>query len=174
MTTGITPRPRRTRTKIAPFLKEGEPDGDKLNRHWRAVFLAALAETSNVTGAAERAGVSTSRAYHVRRCEPAFARAWFAALCEGYDHLEMEVLRRLRDSDFTIAGGARYDFGAALRILAAHRASIGRHRAEMLDQDEDEILAAIDATLEKILEREEAAKALHGRPAGPAPAANDD
>lgn len=164
MTDATLPRARRAKTRIAPFLTEGEAADRKLNRHWRATFLATLAETSNVTRAAEKAGVAASRAYYVRRCEPKFARAWFSALCEGYDHLEMEVLRRLRDSDFTTATGAKYDFGAALRILAAHRVSIGRHRAEMLDQDEEAVLAQIDATLEKILEREEAAKTLHGRP----------
>ena len=171
MTDGITPRPRRTRTKIAPFLKEGECN-DRLTRHWRATFLATLAETSNVTIAAEKAGVSASRAYYVRRCEPEFERQWFAALCEGYDHLEMEVLRRLRDSDFVTPSGGKYDFGAALRIMAAHRATVGRHRAQMLDQDEEAVLASIDATLERILEGEKVAKELFGRMSEP-PAADE-
>lgn len=161
MSMAITPRPRRVRTKIAPFMKEGE--AGNLNRHWRAVFLSTLAETSNVTRAAEKAGVTAARAYYIRRCEPEFERAWFAALCEGYDHLEMEVLRRLRDCDFATGTGGRYDFGAALRILAAHRSSIGHHRAEMRNEDEEAILASIDSTLDRILKREEAAKELFGQ-----------
>ena len=165
MTTAITPRPRRVKTIVAPFIRQGEAN-PRLHRHWRSMFLAVLAETSNVTRAAERAGVSAARAYYVRRCEPEFERAWFAALCEGYDHLEMEVLRRLRDSDFTIPTGGKYDFGAALRIMAAHRATVGRHRAVMRNEDEAEVLASIDATLDRIIEREEAAKALFGDRAG--------
>ncbi|MEO6041715.1 MAG: hypothetical protein ABIP41_07440 [Croceibacterium sp.] len=172
MTDGITPRPRRVKTNVAPFIKAGETN-DKLNRHWRTAFLAILAETSNVSLAAERAGVSSSRAYYVRRSEPPFERQWFAALCEGYDHLEMEVLRRLRDSDFVTPSGGKYDFGAALRIMAAHRATVGRHRAELLDQDEDEVLASIDATFEKILAGEKAARELFGKMSNPATGADD-
>ena len=62
----------RQRTKIKRQLKEGEEPG--LNRHWRSVFLDLLAETSNVSESARRAGVNPSRAYKVRREEPEFAR----------------------------------------------------------------------------------------------------
>lgn len=91
---------RRTRkTKIRAGLKAGEKPG--LNRHWRADFLDCLAETSNVSEAARTAGINSGRAYKVRREEPEFARAWLRALWEGYVHLELEVLRRLR-GDFQL------------------------------------------------------------------------
>ena len=156
----ITRRRRAARTKIAPYIRAEEPTEGKLNRHWRAVFLDTLAATSNVAQAAKAAGVAPGRAYRVRRSEPAFERAWFAALCEGYDHLELDVVRRLRDADFAAPAGGRYDFGPALRLLAAHRATIGRHRGQMLEDDEEAVLASIDATLDRILKREAAAAEL--------------
>jgi hypothetical protein len=66
---------------------------------WKHHCLAALAETSNVTRSTEIANLSVSRAYRVRREDAVFRAAWQEALCEGYDHLELEVLRRLREGD---------------------------------------------------------------------------
>ena len=118
----------RNRTKIKPQLKEGEDAG--LNRHWRGLFLDYLAESSNVTQSAQRAGINPSRAYKVRREEPEFARAWLAALWEGYSHLEMEVLRRLREGDQKAGESDKYDFANAIRLLNAHRDNAARAQAE--------------------------------------------
>ena len=118
----------RTRTKIKSQLKEGEEPG--LNRHWRGLFLDCLAESSNVSESARRAGINPSRAYKVRREEPEFAREWLAALWEGYAHLEMEVLRRLRNGDCTTAGKEKYDFANAIRLLTAHRENAARAQAQ--------------------------------------------
>ena len=90
----------KSRTKIKHQLKQGEPGG--LNRHWRGLFLDYLAESSNVKQSAAKAGINPSRAYKVRREEPEFARQWLASLYEGYIHLEMEVLRRLRATGCTV------------------------------------------------------------------------
>lgn len=171
MTQPITRRRRGARTKIAPSIKAEEDTGRKLDRHWRSTFLETLAATSNVAEAARAAHVAPGRAYRVRRNEPAFERAWFAALCEGYDHLEMDLVRRLREGDFTGPAGGKYEFGPALRILATHRAAIGRHRGQMQEDDEEAVLASIDATLDRILKREAAAKALlaEDEPAADAP-----
>ena len=88
-----------------PALDQPEPDqpgaesGGKLSRNWRGHFLAALAETSNVTASAARARVSPSRAYKLRRDDAEFSAQWRQALHEGYDHLEMDVLAYLRSAD---------------------------------------------------------------------------
>jgi hypothetical protein len=65
-------------------------------KNWQSLFLAALGETSNVTAAAHAAQISPSRAYKARRTDPDFKRRWMAALCEGYDNLEMDLLCWLR------------------------------------------------------------------------------
>lgn len=148
------------RTKIQPALKEGESQG--LNRHWRTLFLDILAQTSNVSEAARRAKVSASRAYKVRREEPEFARQWLAALWEGYTHLEMDVLRRLRDGDMNAGDNGKYDFANAIRLLGAHRESAARAQAEQRNVSAAEIRASIDRKVETIrlqLHREKQRKA---------------
>ncbi|MEO0057576.1 MAG: hypothetical protein RIT17_1029, partial [Pseudomonadota bacterium] len=82
------------------------PDGAEARQsnRWRATFLNHLAESSNVSESAAKAGIGIGRAYKVRREEPEFARQWLMALWEGYSHLEMEVVRRLRECSLTIAG----------------------------------------------------------------------
>ncbi len=138
----------RNRTKIKSQLKEGEKAG--LNRHWRGLFLDHLAESSNVTRSAEYAGINPSRAYKVRREEPEFARAWLAALWEGYIHLELEVLRRLRDGDQVAGESDKYDFANAIRLLAAHRDNAARAQAEHRNVSAAEIRASIDRKVEAI------------------------
>ena len=82
------PKSRRTAARPArkPFAR------------WAKVFLSELAATSNISAAARKAGITTATAYDQRRHDAEFNRAWQRALCEGYDHLEMELLRRLRDA----------------------------------------------------------------------------
>ena len=150
----------RNRTKIKPQLKEGE--GEKLNPHWRGLFLDYLAESSNVTQSAQKAKINPSRAYKVRREEPEFARAWLAALWEGYAHLEMEVLRRLREGDQQAGNSDKYDFANAIRLLGAHRDNVARAQAEQRNVSAAEVRASIDRKVEAIREqvrREKARKA---------------
>lgn len=125
---------------------------------WSKTFLSELAATSNVTASAKKAGVTTSAAYDARRTSPEFFRAWQDALCEGYDHLEMGLLRRLRSGELKPAKDARrgvraYDNATAFRLLAAHRASAAQARAIRENEDADAILASIDAKLDKMRER---------------------
>ncbi|WP_228242693.1 hypothetical protein [Porphyrobacter sp. GA68] len=114
---------------------------------WKSVFLAALAETSNVTQSADRAHISPGHVYKTRRADPQFRQQWRAALCEGYDHLEMEVLRRLRAGDCNTADGGKFDFASSLRILSAHQAAVGAERARQNNYDEATVLAAINAKI---------------------------
>ena len=84
-------RPKKKRIKIPSLLREQARDAT-LTRHWRAYFLAALVETSNITKAAAAAGITPSRAYRVRQDDPEFRALWMGALAEGYHNLEMELL----------------------------------------------------------------------------------
>ena len=138
----------RSRTKISDRLKNGQEPG--LTRHWRGIFLDCLAESSNVSQSARRAGINPSRAYKVRREEPEFARAWLAALWEGYTHLEMEILRRLREGDTVTTGKDKYDFANAIRLLNAHRENAARAQAEQRNVSAAEVRASIDRKVEAI------------------------
>lgn len=144
-----TSAPARARTKIPAALVEQET---KNNRHWRTEFLAKLAETSNVTASAEAAGVHLSRVYKVKRLEPEFARAWYDALIDGYDALEIEVLHRMRFGE-PVGGERKFDNGAALRLLAQHRETVTRQRAIRASEDVAVIRASIEAKLMKLREQ---------------------
>lgn len=139
-------------TKINPAFKVGERD--RLDRHWRTLFLDTLAETSNVSEAARAAGINPSRAYKVRREEPAFRVKWNEALLEGYEHLEMETLHRLR---MGVDGGRddrKFDIANALRLLTLHRETVARERAIRGEDDEESVLAELNARLDAMRSRE--------------------
>lgn len=121
-----TARPRRRARQAA----SGRPSFAK----WSKVFLSELAATSNVSASARKADISTSHAYETRRNNSEFNREWQRALCEGYEHLEMELLHRLRSGEVKPASGAKkgvrsYDNATAYRLLAAHRDSAVRQKA---------------------------------------------
>ena len=126
-------------------------------KNWRDLFLAELAVSSNVSAAARKVGVETSRVYKARRAEPEFYRAWQEALAEGYDNLEMDLLRRLRIGEMTGGGPTKarrkYDNAIAFRLLAAHREAVGRQKALRANEDEDAIIASINAKLSKMRDR---------------------
>ena len=121
----------------------------KTNRHWRSAFLATLAEGSNVTAAAAAAGVHPSHAYKARRQSADFAKQWRAALVEGYEHLELEVLQRLRFGEGKDIE-RKFDNATAMRLLAHHRESVARERAQRENEDVAAIRASIDAKLARL------------------------
>lgn len=138
---------RRSRARAKPAATK-KPAGPKRTKHWRTTFLAVLAETSNVTQSAKAAVTSLSKVYETRRKDAEFRQQWHAALCEGYDYLEMEVLRRLREGAFTTADGGKFDFACALRVLSAHQATVMAERARLGDEDEDAVFASINAKID--------------------------
>lgn len=122
-------------------------------RHWRRQFLETLSTTSNVARAAVAAKVNIERAYQTRRDEPEFARAWQAAINDGYLNLEMEVIRRLREGDLTTINGDKFDFANAIRLLAAQRDNSARGNNQVRDVSPAEVRASIDRKIEDIRRR---------------------
>jgi hypothetical protein len=125
---------------------------------WARRFLAELAVTSNVSAAARKADIATGTAYDARRTNAEFNRKWQQALCEGYDHLEMELLHRLRTGEVKPLPGAKrgsrsFDNATAFRQLAANRESAARQRAIRDNQDSEAIIASINAKLDRMRER---------------------
>ena len=146
----------RKKIKLRPEQKVGEKDN--LDRHWVGLFLDTLAETSNVSEASRMAGINPSRAYKFRREDRDFARHWAAALVEGYTHLEMETLQRLRHG--TPADGPKFDIANALRLLTLHKETVARERAREDMEDEEEILAGIERKIDAMRARERATVAM--------------
>jgi hypothetical protein len=123
--------------------------------NWREAFLAALVESSNVKASAAKAGISPSTAYEARRSDPAFQREWQDALFEGYEHLEMTLLQRLREGELRPATGAKrgkrtFDNATAFRLLVLHRENAARAMAQRDNRDADAILASIDAKIDRM------------------------
>ena len=132
---------------------------EALHKNWRSDFLAALAETSNVTRACDIVGVSPGTVYDLRRRDTSFAARWMEALCEGYDNLEMEMLHHLRMGESAAPGAARYNFAVAHRMLLAHRDNVVREKGRRINVTVAEIRASIDRKVAEMRERVIAAKA---------------
>ena len=138
-------------------------------KNWATIFLNELAETSNVKAAAEAANVSQSLVYKQRRDNPQFARQWYAALAEGYDNLEMELLGRLRagKTEDVDADGTRhkFDIGTAFRCLAAHRETVAKEKGRRTLADEVATMKSINAKIDAIRAKEERAAQLEAKQA---------
>ncbi|WP_095013280.1 hypothetical protein [Tsuneonella mangrovi] len=139
-----------------------KPRKKRAPARWKAKFLDALAESSNVTAAAKKAGIDKSVVYKTRRSDTDFNRDWQRALAEGYDNLEMDLLHRLRIGQ--LEGGKtqarrKYDNAIAFRLLIAHREAVTRHRAIRADEDEEAVIASITRKLELMRQRQLAAAA---------------
>ena len=154
--------PKTTPTKISRAKTRTRTPTKRRRAHprWRDVFLEQLAETSNVAAAARVAGVDTSTVYKARRTEGEFLRRWHDALAEGYDNLEMELVRRLRSGELDGGGKGtggtarrKFDNAVAIRLLTAHRESVSRQRGRRAFEDEDAIIASINARLEAMRQR---------------------
>lgn len=132
---------------------------------WGKTFLSELAATSNVSAAARKAGISTGTAYDTRRASPEFNRKWQEALCEGYDHLEMELLHRLRSGEVKPPSGAKrgvraFDNATAFRQLSVHREAVSKQRAINSNHDAAAIIESINTKLGIMRERWLAASGL--------------
>ena len=136
-------------------------------RNWETTFINELAETSNVKAATKEAGVSQSLVYKRRRESAEFAARWYAALAEGYDSLEMDLLARLREGrleDVDEEGNKRkYDIGTAFRCLLAHRESVAREKGRQTLQDEVITMREINAKIDAQRAREERAAELEAK-----------
>jgi len=133
----------------------------------QARFLDHLGATSNVSESARKAGVTASQMYRLRRRDPEFASQWLAALWEGYTHLEMEVLCRLRDGNLQAEDGSKYDFANAIRLLFAHRDNAAKAQSEKRNVTPAQVRASIDRKVEAIRKQVRSlAKRTAGPPAG--------
>ena len=120
-------------------------------------FLDELAHTSNVAAAAATADLTVSKVYRLRRTDPDFARRWYAALAEGYDNLEMDLLARLRDGrteEIDAEGNKRkFDFATALRCLSAHRENVAREKGRRTLAEEAATIESINAKIDALRAR---------------------
>ncbi|MBO9574489.1 MAG: hypothetical protein J7494_02010 [Sphingobium sp.] len=122
----------------------------------RQIFLTMLSTCLNVRRAVESVGLSYSSAYQLKRRDREFARDWAEALDQGYDNLELEMMRqaiegceRTETVQETLDGPVTqvrivrsHPHGMALRLLQAHRVEVQIHRRAQDELDSDEDIAA--------------------------------
>jgi hypothetical protein len=127
----------------------------------KAVFLDTLRATSNVSKAAEAAGMNGTRsAYELRRRDPAFAQGWMEALEQGYSELELLLLRHalygseqqetVEETGTPTDDGGKsvlrvktvraYPHSMALQLLAAHGKTVAAYREARSQTDDEEAL----------------------------------
>jgi len=136
-------------------------------KNWDKTFINALGETSNVKAACDIARISQAAVYKKRREDSDFAAAWYAALAEGYDNLEMDLLARLREGrleDIDAEGNKRkFDIGTAFRCLIAHRETVNREKNRQTLADEVVTMKAINAKIDELRAKEERAAELEAK-----------
>ncbi len=144
------------------------------SRDWtkarRAIFLAELEASCNVTRAAQAAGMAKRAVYELRRREPSFATLWAEALDAGVERLRAELLARaLGTSGPDDENPDREDIVARapeamsdemrLRVLQAcrrgdeGRPARGRRAPVRLDRSADEAIDALLAKLDRVEKR---------------------
>lgn len=143
------------RASAAPPGWVAHPIAKRLGRARLTRFLDALAETSNISAAAAEAGIETGPIYRLRRADATFASAWYAALAEGYDTLEMELLQHLRGGEPAAgaAKGRKFDAAIALRCLTSHREAVLREKGRRGLEGEVATIAAINAKIDRLRAR---------------------
>ncbi len=152
---------------------------DSLSEESLCAFLDHLAETSNVSLSAKRAGVSRSAVYRLRANCPAFSHGWQMAIATGYDELEFRMLKTARFGtikpvkrpDGSIGKATEFDDAQGLKLLMAYKQSAEKARAE---QPPDPLVARsardqLAATLEQIRQRLDAGAAEQAVPDATAP-----
>ncbi|MXO61084.1 hypothetical protein GRI89_16195 [Altererythrobacter salegens] len=141
----VRPVDDRRKRKTGPAPRRGAA---KVER-----FLDELAHTSNVAAAAAVADIPVSKVYNLRRTDPDFARRWYAALTEGYDNLEMELLQHLRSGEAADAPKRKFDTATALRCLTAHRENVAREKGRRTLAEEAATIESINAKIDALRAR---------------------
>jgi hypothetical protein len=136
---------------------------DSLSEESLCAFLDHLAETSNVSLSAKRAGVSRSAVYRLRASCPAFSHGWQMAIATGYDELEFRMLKTARFGtikpvkrpDGSIGKATEFDDAQGLKLLMAYKQSVEKARADPPadPQSAKNVRDPLAATLEQIRER---------------------
>lgn len=142
--------------------------GRALATRTRTRFLEELAQSGNVTLAAQAAGSNRNTFYEHRKADDAFAADWDEALEIATDALEAEARRRalhgveeplvskgriLRDDDGNPVVIRRYSDSLMQMLLRAHRPEKYRERTETKHVGPDGGAVQVEAVRERILGR---------------------
>jgi hypothetical protein len=127
-------------------------------------FLAALADTCNVSEACRQSGVSVASAYRHRNTDAGFRAGWVEAIASAYRQLELVLLNRAfngTEKVVTRRDGSEermmeYSERLALTLLKMHRDTAVEAEAEVSPAEANEVRERIIAKLKRLRKRFEA------------------
>ena len=140
-------------------------------RNWtdaqRAEFLSALAQTCNVTLACERAGISPTHAYRVRKSDASFRASWREAVGAAYQRLELVLLDRAFNGteklvlrkDGSEARMTEYSNQLGLALLKMHRDTAAEAEREFSPGEVEQLRERVLNKLKRLKRRHEQDKA---------------
>jgi hypothetical protein len=140
------------------------------SRNWTKAkereFLTVLAETCNVTRAAEAVQMSVRGAYKRRSRNAAFRAGWQDAIGTGYRRLELALLDRafngtekiIRRHDGKVDRMLEYPNQLGLSLLKMHRHNVADAEMELPPEDLDEVRERVLRKLKRLKERQEQEK----------------
>lgn len=141
----LVPGRQRAGGKAKGQMRNGRSDSWTAKKE--GIFFATLAQTCNASEAAREAGVCRASAYRRKAIDPAFAERWEDALAEGYDEIELMLMRAAlfgHESEETVRDGEgvvkthkvtrKQDVGVAVRLLMAHRDTVAAIRKARMDR----------------------------------------
>lgn len=165
---GVGSVARRTRTELT-VVGQSRPQARKQRKfEWtkakERIFLTTLAETCNVTAAAEAAGMSASGAYLRRKKVAAFRASWAEAIATAYRDLELVLLERALNGTEKIVtkhNGSvermrEYPNQIAMQLLRMHRDTAMEAEYEPSKGEVEELRQRLFDKLERLRKREEA------------------
>jgi phage terminase small subunit len=125
-------------------------------------FVSSLAETCNVTAAAEAAGVSVSGAYDHRRKVAAFRASWAEAIATAYQRFELVMLDRALNGTEKIVvrkDGSEermreYPNQIAMHLLKMHRESAMEAIEEPAEAEIEEVRERLFQKLQRLRSRD--------------------
>lgn len=130
-------------------------------------FLSVLAETCNVTRAAEAVGMSSRGAYKRRKTHAAFRAAWIEALATAYQRLELVLLDRVfngTEKVVTKRDGSEermleYSNQLGLSLLKMHRETAGEANGDPAEGEVEDVRERLLGKLKRLQQRREQEKA---------------
>lgn len=148
---GATPRLRKRRSNDWTKAREES-------------FLSTLAETCNVTLAAQAAGISTNSAYERRKKVAAFRAGWREAIATAYERLELVMLERSLNGtekiiirkDGSEERMREYPNQIALHLLKMHRDTAKEAMSEPEPTDVEDVRERLLNKLQRLKERRRA------------------
>lgn len=149
-----------------PQIRRAKPHD--WNKEKEASFLSVLADTCNVTRAAEEAGVSISAVYKRRKQNAGFRAAWLEAISIAYQRLELVLLDRAFNGtekmvlkrDGSQERMLEYSNQLGLALLKMHRDTAAEAGAEFQPDDIEEVRERLLKKLKRLKARREQESAV--------------